>query len=164
MKRAILLTVTDGRVLAANPAACKMFQMTEQEICHAGRKGLVITEEKAFSKIMEERLKKGKVKGELTFRRKDGSIFLGEISSAIFNHSAGTNRTSMIIRDVSERVRAQKELKESEERYKFLFEFQGISWCTNFVFWFCSKKLTMKMLMYIQNWRKFEILKTSYAI
>jgi PAS domain S-box-containing protein len=120
---AILLTVTDGRVLAANPAACKMFQMTEQEICHAGRKGLVITEEKAFSKIMDERMKKGKVKGELTFRRKDGSIFLGEISSAIFNHSAGTNRTSMIIRDVSERVRAQKELKESEERYKFLFEY-----------------------------------------
>jgi PAS domain S-box-containing protein len=120
---AILLTVTDGRVLAANPAACKMFQMTEQEICNAGRKGLVVTEGKAFEKIIEERRKKGKVKGELTFRRKDGTVFLGEISSAIFHHTAGTDRTSMIIRDVSERVQAEKELKESEERYKFLFEY-----------------------------------------
>ncbi|MDB5120084.1 MAG: sensory transduction histidine kinase [Sphingobacteriales bacterium] len=37
----ILLTVSDGRVLGANRAACEIFKMTEEEICRAGRKGLV---------------------------------------------------------------------------------------------------------------------------
>ena len=120
---AILLTVTDGKVLAANPAACKMFQMTEMEICRAGKNGLIATEEKAYSKIMEKRSTTGKIKAELTFRRKDGSYFLGEISSSIFHNFQGANRTSMIIRDISERVKSEEALKVSEERYRFLFEY-----------------------------------------
>ena len=122
---AILLTVTDGRVLAANPAACKMFQMTEKEICKAGRKGLVSMEDKEFEKIIEQRNKNGKVKAEVTFRRKDGSNFLGEMSSSIFHTCLGANRTSMIIRDISERVKAEEALKISEENYRFLFEYSS---------------------------------------
>ena len=119
---AILLTATGGQILAANPAACRMFQMTEQEICEAGRNGLIKTNSPALEKGLEERKNKGKVKGQLTFQRKNGSLFEGEISSAIFSDSYGSNRTSMIIRDISERVKAEKELKISEENYRFLFE------------------------------------------
>jgi PAS domain S-box-containing protein len=120
---AILLTVTDGQILAANPAACKLFQMTEEEICRAGRQGLVVTDGKALENMLDARKKYGKVTGQLTFRRKDGSLFEGEISSAIFNDTNGTDKTSMIIRDISERVQAENELKISEENYRFLFEY-----------------------------------------
>ncbi|NLD03615.1 MAG: PAS domain-containing protein, partial [Clostridiales bacterium] len=34
---AILLAQPDGRVYRANPAACEMFQRTEEEICQLGR-------------------------------------------------------------------------------------------------------------------------------
>jgi PAS domain S-box-containing protein len=122
---AILLTVTDGQILAANPAACRMFQMTEEEICKVGRDGVLVTNGAELESILEERKKNGKITGQLTFRRKNGSLFQGEISSAIFSDSNGINRTSMIIRDISERVKAEKELKVSEENYRFLFEYSA---------------------------------------
>lgn len=122
---AILLAITDGRVLAANPAACKMFQMTEQEICDAGGIGFLVSKDSAFKNLVEQRKNTGKAKGEITLRRKDGSIFLGEISSATFNNFKGSNRTSLIIRDISERVKAQRDLTTSEERYRFLFEYSS---------------------------------------
>ncbi len=122
---AILLTVPDGQILQANPAACIMFQMSEEEICKAGRNGLVVTDDPAVEKSILERNKNGNVKSQLTFRRKNGSFFQGELSSAIFQDSYGNKRTSMIIRDISERVKAEKDLKVSEENYKFLFEYSA---------------------------------------
>ncbi len=121
---AILLTVTDGRILAANPAACQMFQMTEEEICSVGRDGLVVKRGPELESILAERKKNGKITGQLTFRRKNGSLFQGEISSAIFSNSNGINRTSMVIRDISERVKTERELKVSEENYRFLVTIQ----------------------------------------
>ena len=35
----VLFTVPDGRVLAANPAACQILKRTEAEICSLGRQG-----------------------------------------------------------------------------------------------------------------------------
>ena len=51
---------------------------------------------------------KGKVQCELTFIHKDGTHFPCEISSAIFKDHDGRERTSMAIRDVSERKRSEE--------------------------------------------------------
>ncbi|MDF3077230.1 MAG: multi-sensor signal transduction histidine kinase [Sphingobacteriaceae bacterium] len=116
---ATLLTIRDGRVLAANPAACEMFEMNEEEICRVGRDGLVDTSDPALPKLVEERLRKGKAKGELTFKRKNGSTFPAEVSSSVFE-SNGEYMTIMIIRDFSERKNAEAELKHSNERYEIV--------------------------------------------
>tara|TARA_R110000744_G_scaffold201279_1_gene320459 strand:- start:2320 stop:7266 length:4947 start_codon:yes stop_codon:yes gene_type:complete len=110
----ILLTVTDGNILAANPAACKIFNMKEQEICDAGRFGLVDLSDPRVEDLIKERQLTGKAQGELTFLRKDRTTFAGEISSVLFTDSFGQERTSMIIRDISAR-------KESEEKHKESF-------------------------------------------
>ena len=113
----ILLTTTDGRILAVNPAACKMFRMTEQEICAAGRFGIVDVTDPRVEKLIHKR--QGKAQGELTYLRKDGTTFPGEISSVLFTDSIGQERTSMIIRDISERKEADEilELTSSELQY-----------------------------------------------
>ena len=41
----ILLTRPDGRILAANPAACRMLGRSEEELCRLGRQGLVDPED-----------------------------------------------------------------------------------------------------------------------
>ena len=105
----ILITVTDGRILAANPAACNMLQMTEEEICEAGRLGLVDPEDKRVGVAIRERQKNGHVKAEVTFVRKNGSKFTGEVTSSVFNSASGDKRTSMIIRDLSAKVKAEEE-------------------------------------------------------
>ncbi|SKB55405.1 PAS domain S-box-containing protein [Salegentibacter holothuriorum] len=118
----ILLTVTDGRILAANAAACKMFQRTELEICEVGRLGLVDPTDPMVLQAIRERQKNGKVLCQINMLRKDGSIFPAALSSSVFHSSSGEKLTSMIIRDSSEAKRAEEELKISEERYRQLFE------------------------------------------
>ena len=61
---AILLTVADGYILAANPAACAIFKMTEQEILEKGRFGIVDVTDPRLPVLLEERQRTGKAKGE----------------------------------------------------------------------------------------------------
>ena len=108
---AVLLTSPDGSVYSANKAACEMFGMTEEEICCAGRNGLVDLDDPNLPKLLDERERTGKAKGELRFKRKDGSIFPAEISSALFTNSKGETKNSLIIRDISDRKKVENEIK-----------------------------------------------------
>lgn len=111
---AILLTVKDGRILAANAAACKIFKMTNDEICNSTRLDVVDGSDPRLQLLLEERNRTGRAKGELTFKRKDGSKFPGEITSVVFTDDCGQEKTSMTIRDTTERKQAEKALKASE--------------------------------------------------
>ena len=107
----ILLTSPDGKTISANQAACKMFGYSENELINIGRSGVVDTTDPNLSFLLAERAEKGKVQCELTFIRKDGTHFPCEISSAIFKNSKGSEYTSMIIRDISERIEIQNKIK-----------------------------------------------------
>ena len=116
---AVLLTIPDGTILAANIAAQKMFGYTEQEICKIGRNGLVDVQDPNLSILLKERALKGKAQGELIFIKKDGYKFPGEMSTSIFEDSNGHKRTSMVIRDINERKQAEmitQNLLESEQQ------------------------------------------------
>lgn len=105
---AVLLTAPDGAIFAANPAACKLFGRTEDEICKAGRAELVDSSSPRLKTMLEERSRTGKARGELVFLRGDGTRFPGEVSSALFNGPDGNIRTIIIIRDLSESKRAEQ--------------------------------------------------------
>ena len=112
---AILLAYPDGTIIAANPAACKMFGMTEDELIKAGRAGILVLDERA-KLAHEEENKTGKVKTELTYRRKDGSTFEGEVTSTLFTDTDGKVKTSIIIRDITGRKRAEEALLRAKEQ------------------------------------------------
>jgi PAS domain S-box-containing protein len=114
---AILLTIPNGPILSANPAACLMFGMTELELKKAKRQDLTMVDDRVEAAI-KRRKQLGKATAELTFKRKDGSTFEGEVSSSLFTDADGTVKTSMIIRDISERKKAQETLMASQERFK----------------------------------------------
>jgi PAS domain S-box-containing protein len=59
--------------------------------------------------------------GELTFKRADGTSFPAEISSALYYDRPGQMRSSMSIRDIAERRKAERALRESEERFSRVF-------------------------------------------
>jgi len=113
---AILLNRPDGSIIAANPAACAMFQRTEEEIIRNGRAGIVDTTDPRLPAALEERSRTGRFRGELTFLRKDGTPFPGEVSSNLFTDSHGNTLTSMIIRDISERKKQEQSLQIAKQK------------------------------------------------
>jgi two-component system cell cycle sensor histidine kinase/response regulator CckA len=108
---AILLTIPDGRILTANPEACRIFGRTEEEIRHIGRSGVVDAHDPRLQAALEERSRTGRFKGELTFLRKDGSTFPGEISAALFKDKDDNTISSMIIRDITEKRALESQLR-----------------------------------------------------
>lgn len=108
---AILLTSPDGRIFSANDFACTLFNKTEEEICKDGRNGIIDISDPRLPVLLNERKKTGSAKGELSFLKKDGSKFQCEVSSAIFIDKDGDERTSMVIRDLTEQQQAEKQLK-----------------------------------------------------
>lgn len=108
---AIMLTRPDGSILKANPAACELFLRTEQEIQALGRFGLVGQRDPNLPLLLEERQRKGKASGHLTFLRKDGSVFVAQITSALFQDEQGETWSAMILRDISTFLDSEKKLK-----------------------------------------------------
>ena len=119
---AILLTSPDGSVFSANPAACKMFGRTEQEICEAGRDGLVDLTDPRLETFIKVRRENKKAESELTLFRRDGSTFPAEVTSALFTDKDGKVKSSMIIRDITEQKNAADKLKHSEKKYRDIYE------------------------------------------
>ncbi len=105
---ALLLTAPAGGILAANPAACRMFEMTEEEICAGGRALLVDMSDPRANQFLEVRRRDGYFRGELTGLRKGGRRFPAMVSSAIFRDATGAERTSMHIDDLGSRKRAEQ--------------------------------------------------------
>ena len=110
---AIFLLRLDGTILSSNPAACRMFAMTEGELKHAGGGATSVSEQIARA-FMEER-SGGKGRTEFTFRRKDGATFVGTVFSNEFRDADGTTKVSMMIHDITERKKAEDEIKRSND-------------------------------------------------
>ena len=112
----VLFTVPDGRVLAANPAACQILGRTEAEICSLGRQGLADLTDDRWPRILAERERAGYARGVARMIRADGTAIEVEMSARIFTDGAGETRTCTIVRDVTDRVTMERELRRSRER------------------------------------------------
>ena len=111
---AILLTSTDGRILMANPAACRLFGWTADELAHMREEALADHTDSKTTVAGAARVRTGQFQGEVTYLRRDGSIFVGETSAATFDEQNGEQKTTVIIRDVTERKRAEAAIHEAQ--------------------------------------------------
>ena len=117
---AVFITSPDGSIFNANPVACHTFGMTVQEICQAGRAGIIDTSDPRFAVALEERSRTGRVNAELTCIRKNGERFPAEVKSVVSAVEQG--QSFVIIRDISEQKETEKALHDSEEQFRTLCE------------------------------------------
>jgi PAS domain S-box-containing protein len=117
---AVFLTAPDGSIFVANPAACKLFLLSEEEICKLGRLGLIDASSPQLAGFLDELTRTGRARAELVFIRGDGTRFPGEVSSEKFFDDNGQERTVLIVRDLTGIKQSELKLIESEEQYRLL--------------------------------------------
>ncbi len=130
---AIFLHDLEGNIIDANQKVLEQFGYTRSEIIKIKIQELHPIEELESSKrAFEEISKKGVIRFELSFKKKNGELFLAEVSSSLFN-IGGKKVIQGIVRDITERKLAEQKLKDSEEKHRNMINnldlgFYQLSW------------------------------------
>jgi PAS domain S-box-containing protein len=115
----IILTAGEA-VLFANPQACRILGMTEDEIRTAGTRGIIEEDLEPTVGNTNERMDGESLHGEAWLRRKDGRLLPVEMSVAFFMDADRTLKTVRLFRDISERKRVESALAEQMKGLRFL--------------------------------------------
>jgi PAS domain S-box-containing protein len=106
---AYLIANPDGSFQTANPAASAMFGIALQDLWRIGRDD--VTHDPALAGLLADRERQGFARRELVMRRADGSNFLAEVCSSAYTDSRGMKMSSTVVRDITEKRRAEEELR-----------------------------------------------------
>ena len=126
-----LITVPHRGIIAANPAACALFQLSEEELCQLSIPAIFSYAEPKLALLFEERNKTGKAKGEVLFKQRSGKIIPGEVTTVLFKDAMGNEQSSIIIRDISDltqRKLAEKTLRQSQANLLTIFNNTDIAY------------------------------------
>ena len=106
----ILQALPDGSVQYANPAACRLFGLSQDEIRLRGRDGLVALDDSRFHILIAQALLLGHARGGLTMKRGNGSRFECELSLTTYQNPSGQACNNLFLRDVTKRKQAEAQI------------------------------------------------------
>ena len=106
----VLQTAPDGTILSANAAACEIFGWTEEQLRQRGRDGVVLKSDPRLARMLEERSRTGKARGQLSMIRADGTIFEAELTSSAYADERGNVFTSLVMRDITDRIKTEQHI------------------------------------------------------
>ena len=133
---AIVITDTEGVIVSVNPAFTQLTGYSEAEAIGRNPRELVKSsrQDPRTYKELWETVRAGKVwSGEMINRRKDGTLYPEfQVVTPLRNTQGEITHFIAIKEDLSTKKRAEEALKQSEERYRLLFENNPVPmWISN---------------------------------
>jgi diguanylate cyclase (GGDEF)-like protein/PAS domain S-box-containing protein len=119
---ALFLTGLDGRILSANVAACQLFGYTQDELLARNIGDLLDNKDPDLVAALAQRAAAGEGTSELAFARRSGERFEARVAARVFTDGDGRPVTSMNVHDVSDSKNAEALLRESEQRFRLLYD------------------------------------------
>ena len=123
----IMVHDLEGRLLDVNPAVSKLSGYTFKELIGRSISDFIIPQFRSFfrDEYLNQIKKQGSSEGIVAFHAKDGREYFIEYRNVLVNHAGCEPYISGLGRDINERIRAERTLRESEERYRTVFETTG---------------------------------------
>ena len=122
---AIVITDSSLRLVDVNAAACRLSGYTREELLARHAVDLLVPDDLAARPLALDAVRSGRsIVSERQVRRKDGSVFVAEISARAFEGGG----VQAIVRDVSARHEAEQTVRQSEERFRLLYQYLPIAY------------------------------------
>lgn len=118
----ILVATLDGAILEANTQACELLGLAREEVLAARHDEVFDPSDDRLEPALEEQRNVGRFRGELRLLRRDGVPFPAEVSINTYQDGAGKERLGIVFRDITERKRAEEELRRSEAQFRVMVE------------------------------------------
>lgn len=112
---AIIFAWPDGRIETANPAACALFGLSEEEFRRRGRTGIIDVDDQRLQEGLAKRLRQHSARGELNCIHGSGRRFPAEYISTLFRDSKGELRSINLFRDITARRLQEREQEENRQ-------------------------------------------------
>jgi len=119
-----IFAIVEDRILFANNTFCKLIGYSQEELYHTSAASLIQSEDRIRGLAISERRKQGDhttVNEIFRFIAKDGTVKDADVFSSVLELN-GQVVSYITVHDLSETRRIQKQLQESEEKYRTLIE------------------------------------------
>jgi PAS domain S-box-containing protein len=112
----IITTASNGKIVIANRAACKLLGYSPKELLTKSRSDIFDIKESGFKKMLKERMAEGQSIALVTAIKKSGKTLPCEITSAVFMDEDGIEKAITAIRDRSQSILKQKNIDTKNEK------------------------------------------------
>jgi diguanylate cyclase (GGDEF)-like protein/PAS domain S-box-containing protein len=112
----VLISTPDGRITAANPAACALLDLSAEEICRLGGDAIFDQEDPRWRLAVAERDRTGSSVSVARVRRGDGRYIEIETTARVFHGEGGAVQILHLLHDISRRVAIEREVEELSAR------------------------------------------------
>ncbi len=116
----------DGAIRWTNPAMLTMFGLTREDECLGKKAREFYSSQEEYERVLalfKERVHVCEpLETEALFKRKNGAEFHGDLKIKRLSGPSAKRELITAITDISERVKAQEELRAGEEKYRHLYE------------------------------------------
>ena len=118
----MFVTLIDGTILLANPAACCLFGFDMEEFRTHGRELIVDKTDVRLQELLAIHATGGNWVGIVRLRNKAGETFEADISATTVGARSGPHYGLIVVRDARNRVRTERLLRDSMHRLRFALD------------------------------------------